>query len=220
MSSPPNEHGSAFRSVRLWLFVLLWLALVAQIVWIALQHFRWHVSWISMWYPIVFMLPCLAVALTRGRVRWIASVLRILIALAFLQAVADRFGLLGPPGTPGVAWGTFARFIHYTGIVNSFLPKALIPALAVLATICETVFGLTMLLGIRIRWAAAGSAALLFLFATAMTISRLSQFSYGVYMMCAGAAFLSVTDASFLSFDAAFGSKRKEHAIAGESGRA
>lgn len=161
-----------------------------------------------MWYPIVVVLACLAVALTRGRLRWVAGVLRILIALAFLQAVADRFGLLGPPGTAGVAWGTFARFIHYTGIVNSFLPAALIPALAVLATMCETVFGLTMLLGIRIRWSAAGSAVLLFLFGTAMTISSLSQFSYGVYLICAGAAVLSVIDASFLGLDAAFGTKQ------------
>jgi uncharacterized membrane protein YphA (DoxX/SURF4 family) len=171
-------------------------------------------------YPFVFMLPCVAIALTRGRVRWITAVLRILIALGFLQAVADRFGLLGPPGTAGVAWGTFARFIHYTGIVNSFLPAAVIPALAVLATIGETVLGLTMLLGIRIRWTAAASAVLLFFFATAMTISGLSQFAYGVYMICAGAAVLSVADASFLSLDAAFSSKRKEGAIAGGSGRA
>jgi uncharacterized membrane protein YphA (DoxX/SURF4 family) len=219
MNASPNER-CIVRSIRLWFFALLWIALAAQMVWIGLQHFRWHRPWGSMSYPIVFMLPCLAVALTRGRVRWIAAVLRILIALGFLQAVADRFGLLGPPGTAGVAWGSFVRFIHYTGIVNSFLPAAVIPALAVLATIGETVFGLTMLLGIQIRWAAVGSAVLLFLFATAMTISGLSQFSYGVYMICAGAAVLSVIDASFLSLDAAFSSKRTEGVIAGGSGRA
>ncbi|HEX6496244.1 MAG TPA: DoxX family protein [Acidobacteriaceae bacterium] len=173
-----------------------------------------------MWYPIAFVLPCLAVVIGRGRVRWISAALRILIALAFLQAVCDRFGFLGPPGTAGVAWGNFSQFIHYTGVVNPFLPAAVIPALAVLATICETVFGLTLLLGIRIRWAAAGSAVLLFLFATAMTIAGLSQFSYGVYMMCAGAAVLSVTDASFLSFDAAFKAKPREEVTAGGSGRA
>jgi putative oxidoreductase len=220
MNSNSGEHGYTFRSIRLWLLVLLWLALAAQMIWIGLQHFRGHRPWSSMWYPIVFIAPCLAVALSGGCVRWIAAILRILIALAFLQAVADRFGLLGPPGTAGVAWGTFARFIHYTGIVNSFLPAALIPAVAVLATIGETVFGLTMLLGIRIRWAAVGSAVLLFLFATAMSISGLSQFSYGVYMICAGAAMLSLIDASFLSLDAAFSSKRTEAIIAGGSGRA
>jgi uncharacterized membrane protein YphA (DoxX/SURF4 family) len=199
----------------MWVLALLWLALVGQVVWMALQHFRWHQPWSNMWYPIVFALPCLAVALARGRIRWISSVLRVLIALAFLEAVADRFGLLGPPGSAGVSWGNFARFIHYTGVVNSFLPAKVVPALAVVATACETVLGLAMLLGIRIRWAAAGSAALLFLFATAMTISGLSQFAYGVYMVCAGAATLSVTDASLISFDAAFGSKGN-----GQAGRA
>src|ERR1700760_4793934 len=120
MNSSPDERASMVRSTR-WVFVLLWLALVTQVVWIALQHFRGHQPWSSMWYPIVFVLPCLAVALSMGRVQWISSILRILIALAFLEAVADRFGLLGPPGSAGVAWGNFARFIEYTGVVNSFL---------------------------------------------------------------------------------------------------
>jgi uncharacterized membrane protein YphA (DoxX/SURF4 family) len=203
MNSSPDERASIVRSTR-WVFVLLWLALVTQVVWIALQHFRGHQPWSSMWYPIVFVLPCLAVALSKGRVQWISSILRILIALAFLEAVADRFGQLGPPGSAGVAWGNFARFVQYTGVVNSFLPAAMTPAAAVLATIGEMVLGLALFLGIRIRWAATGAAALLFLFATAMTISGLSQFAYGVYMMCAGAATLSITDASFMSLDAAF----------------
>jgi uncharacterized membrane protein YphA (DoxX/SURF4 family) len=218
MNSRPYAPGSIVRSARSWVFVLLWLAIAGQTVWMALQHFRFHRPWSNMWYPIVFAVPCLAVALARGRTRWISSVLRILIALAFLEAVADRFGLLGPPGSAGVSWGNFARFIHYTGVVNSFLPATMIPVLAVLATVCETVLGLAMLLGIRIRWAAAGSAALLFLFATAMTISGLSQFAYGVYMVCAGAAALSVTDASLISFDAAFGSKRNRQASGAHQG--
>ena len=33
--------------------------------------------------------------------------LRLALALSFLFPVADRLGLLGPPGTPGVAWGNF-----------------------------------------------------------------------------------------------------------------
>jgi putative oxidoreductase len=211
---------SAVQWMRPCLFALLWLAIAAQMVWMALQHFRWHRYWGSMWYPMVFVLSCLAIALARGRVRWISSVLRILIALAFLEAVADRFGLLGPPGSAGVSWGNFARFIHYTGVVNSFLPASIIPLVAVVATLCETIFGLTMLLGIRIRWAAVGSAGLLFLFATAMTVSGLSQFAYGVYMICAGAAVLSIIDASFLSFDTAFRSKRRADITAAGSDRA
>lgn len=209
MSSDTDTQTEVIRAIRPWLFALLWLALAAQLVWMSLQHFLRHHPWDAMWYPIVFVLACLAVAIARGRVRWISSLLRALIALAFLEAVCDRFGLLGPPGSVGVSWGNFSRFVHYTGVVNSFLPAALIPALAVLATICEVVFGLAMLLGIRLRWAAAGSAMLLFFFATAMTISGLSQFSYGVYLICAGSATLAVTDATFLSVDAGCDARKR-----------
>lgn len=194
-------------------FVLLWLALIAQIAWMLVRLFHAHIPLASMWYPLVFVIACLLLALTNGRVRWIATLLRVLIPLAFLQAVGDRFGLFGGPGTPGVSWGDFAHFIAYTGVVNAFLPRALIPTLAVLATICEITFGITMLLGISIRNAAIGSAILLFCFATAMTISRLSQFSYAVYLMSAGALSLAAIDASFLSIDALL-RRRQRHSRA------
>jgi hypothetical protein len=176
-------------------------ALVAQVAWVLVRLVRSHVALESMWYPLIFVVVSLLLALTRGHVRWIATLLRVLIALAFLQAVGDRFGLFGGPGTAGVSWGDFAHFIAYTGVVNSFLPRWPIPTLAVLATICEITFGLTMLLGVRIHDAAIGSAILLFLFATAMTISRLSQFSYSVYLMSAGALSVATIDASWLSVD-------------------
>lgn len=195
---------------RLAAFALLWIALIAQVVWILIEHFQGHVALGAMWYPLTVVVGCLLLAITNGRVRWVATLLRLIIAVAFLEAVSDRFGLLGGPGTPGVAWGDFAHFIAYTGKVNSFLPRAIIPAVAVLATICEIIFGITMLLGISIRKGALGSAILLFLFATAMTISRLSQFSYGVYLMCAGALALSTTGAPLLSVDALIRHQREE----------
>ena len=37
--------------------------------------------------------------------RFAATALRVALAAGFLSAVADRFGLWGMPGTPGVAWG-------------------------------------------------------------------------------------------------------------------
>ena len=101
----------------------------------------------------------------------------------------------------GVAWGDFGHFIVYTGQVNSFVPASTISMLAVLATIGESACAIALLLGFRIRWSALVSAGLLFLFATAMTISGLSQFSYGVYAMSAGAWALSTVDASCISVD-------------------
>lgn len=190
-------------------FALLWLALSAQIIWLAFRTFHAHVPLRGLAYSLTFTISSLLLALTSGRVRWIATLLRLLVALAFLQAVGDRFGFFGGPGTPGVAWGDFAHFIAYTATVNAFLPSAIIPTLAVLATIAESTLGVTMLLGIYTRAAAIGSAALLFAFATAMAISGLSQFAYAVYVMAAGAQALATVDAPLGSVDALLRQRRK-----------
>jgi uncharacterized membrane protein YphA (DoxX/SURF4 family) len=98
-----------------------------------------------------------------------SAFLRFALGFSFLSAVADRFGLWGAFGRPRVAWGTFARFIAYTGQLNWFLPKAMIPALAVAATGAETILGILLLIGWQTRTAALLSGVLLLLFAVAMT---------------------------------------------------
>jgi uncharacterized membrane protein YphA (DoxX/SURF4 family) len=188
----------------------LWLALIAQAVWMGLNHFSLHQPWSSMSYPLTYASPFLFLAVTYGRIRWIASLLRLPVAAAFLDAVADRLGLLGPYGSPGVAWGDFTHFIAYTATINPFMPHATIPALAVVATLCEITLGICLLLGIRLRIATTGAAALLFLFGTAMTISGFSQFSYGVYLMSAGTLALSTVDASLFSVDAILRREKRE----------
>jgi hypothetical protein len=53
-----------------------------------------------------------------GRIRPTAvavNFLRLALATGFLSAGADRLGLWGPRGTPGVAWGGFDSFLAYTG---------------------------------------------------------------------------------------------------------
>ncbi len=197
-------------SYKPYAFALLWLALIAQAIWMGLNLFSLHQPWSSMSYPLTYAVPFLFLAVTNGRTRWITSLLRLPVAAAFLDAVADRLGLLGPHGAPGVAWGDFAHFIAYTGVLNPFMPHATIPALAVLATLCEITFGICLLLGIRLRIAATGAAALLFLFGTAMTISGFSQFSYGVYLMSAGVLALSTVDASLFSVDAILRREKRE----------
>jgi hypothetical protein len=64
--------------------------------------------------------------------------LRLALGLSFLSAVADRFGWWGAFGHPNVAWGSFGRFVAYTARLNWFLPQAMIPTLAVLATCVDT----------------------------------------------------------------------------------
>src|SRR5690348_15464697 len=95
---------------------------------------------------------------------------RIALGSAFLSPVADRFGLWGK----SAGWGDFANFTHYVAQVNSFMPAFTIPFLAWAATAAETILGVLLILGIWARWAALGSAILLFFFGTAMAIDRKS----------------------------------------------
>jgi len=97
--------------------------------------------------------------------------LRLALGVTLLSAVADRFGIWGPPGAATVAWGDWTHFVAYTANVNSFLPSALAPALAIVATAAEALLGITLILGIFRRPVALASAALFALFADAMTIS-------------------------------------------------
>jgi uncharacterized membrane protein YphA (DoxX/SURF4 family) len=95
--------------------------------------------------------------------------LRFALGFSFLSAVADRFGLWGAFGEPHVAWGTFARFVAYTGQLNWFLPSAAVPTLAIVATCAETLLGILLLLGWQTRRTAFLSGVLLLLFAVTMT---------------------------------------------------
>lgn len=198
-------------SLKTCAWIALWLAWIAEAIWVGIELFHLHTPVSAIPYPLVFLSICFLLGITRGRIHWIAFVMRIVVGLAFLEALADRFGLLGPPGTPGVAWGNFSRFVAYTGRVNSFLPHSVIPELAVVATIFEFLFGFTMLLGIRARQASLGSAILLCLFGTAMTISGLTQFSYGVYLLAAGALVLATVDPSIFSVDSLL--RRRNNAL-------
>jgi thiosulfate dehydrogenase (quinone) large subunit len=96
--------------------------------------------------------------------------LRIALGVTFLSAVADRFGVWGPPGGHNVAWGDFTRFTQYTAKVNPWAPPALVPILAWTATIAEIVLGVALLVGFSTRRAALASGVLLSLFAIGMTI--------------------------------------------------
>jgi len=115
---------------------------------------------------------------------------RIALGSAFLSPVADRFGLWGNHAS----WGNFASFTRYVAQVNSFMPAFTIPFLAWAATAAETILGMLLILGIAPRWAALGSAILLFLFGMAMAISFgiKKPLDYSVFSASAGALLLSL----------------------------
>jgi uncharacterized membrane protein YphA (DoxX/SURF4 family) len=78
-------------------------------------------------------------------------VLRLALGITFLVSIADRFGWLGVYGSKNVSWGDWTHFVQYVAQLNSFVPKSLIPGLAVLETIIELGLGIALLLGIYQR---------------------------------------------------------------------
>jgi putative oxidoreductase len=94
-----------------------------------------------------------------------------------------------------VSWGDFVHFLQYTAQVNAFLPHTLIPPVAWLATILETLLGFTLIIGLQTRLAALASGVLLLLFALAMTISMgiKSALNYSVFSASAGAFLLALS---------------------------
>jgi putative oxidoreductase len=122
--------------------------------------------------------------------RWGMLYLRIALGASFLSGIADRFGLFTGRN---VGYGNFAGFVAYTAKVNSFMPASTIPFLAWAATAAEFSFGLALVLGIWLRWAALGSSVLLLLSAAAMAISFgiKSPLDYSVFSASAGALVLS-----------------------------
>lgn len=122
--------------------------------------------------------------------------LRIALATAYLSAVADRFGLCGPAGTPNVGWGNWAQFEAYAAQLNFWAPVAMQPALAWIATFAEIGLGLALLvpLGVRgTRVVALLSGVLLTSFALSMTVALgwKAPLNYSVWSAAAASFFLA-----------------------------
>lgn len=131
--------------------------------------------------------------MSNERLLRIASViLRIALGVAFLSAVSDRFGMMGAYGTKNVSWGDWTHFMQYVALLNSFVPKALIPLLSVVETVIECALGLFLLLGLQLRWVAWASAALLTSFALTMSFATgiKSALDYSVFTAAAAALLL------------------------------
>ena len=130
-------------------------------------------------------------------------VLRGGLGLGFLSAVADRFGLWGAFGQPNVGWGNFSRFLEYTHTLNWYLPAAMIPALGVIATGAESLFGLLLLVGWHTRIAALLSGLLLLSFGAAMTLALgiKAPLNFAVFTGVGGAFLLATCERFPFSVD-------------------
>jgi uncharacterized membrane protein YphA (DoxX/SURF4 family) len=135
--------------------------------------------------------------------QYVTVFLRLALGITFLAAVADRFGLWGAPGQPGVAWGDFGHFLAYTAKLNFFLPPALIPLVGGLATMAETVLGVSLIVGLYTRASALASGVLLLLFALAMAVSLgvKAPLDASVFSASAGALLLATCPAYPWSLD-------------------
>ena len=125
-----------------------------------------------------------------GAAQWF---LRLTLAAGFLSAVADRFGLLGPPGASNVAWGDWQSYVEYVAILNWFVPEPVIPALAWAATLGELLVALGLLIGWQLRRVALAGGLLLLSFAVAMTMALgiKAALDFSVFGVAAGAFLLA-----------------------------
>lgn len=103
------------------------------------------------------------------RAAFAGILLRLALAGSYLSAVADRFGIWGPPGTPNVVWGGWEPFMAYVSTLNWFVPASLHPALGWGATVAEVVIAIGLILGWRLQWFALASGGLLLIFAGTMS---------------------------------------------------
>ncbi len=132
--------------------------------------------------------------------KWIKLFLRLALASAFLSAVADRFGLWPQEMT---VWGNWSSFLKYTQTINPWASESLIPFLGWIATVAETIFALSLLVGFKTESVAKWSGILLLIFAFSMTFSRgiKSAFDASVFTASAGAFALSLIKEKFLEID-------------------
>lgn len=123
--------------------------------------------------------------------------LRLALGIGFLLPVMDRFGWLGAAGVNGNAWGNWENFVNYTNSLMPYLPKSLAGIMAILATLAEIVFGITLLIGFKIRLAALGSFVLTLIFALSMFVfsGARTPFNYSVFAVSAASLLLSAIPA-------------------------
>tara|TARA_R110000868_G_scaffold80095_2_gene227755 strand:- start:12994 stop:13446 length:453 start_codon:yes stop_codon:yes gene_type:complete len=118
--------------------------------------------------------------------------LRFSLAGSYLSAVADRLGLWGNAGEPGVVWGNFSSFLDYTQYLNPWAPSAFSNFLGYTATGLEVVLALFLVIGFKVKITSLVSAALLMIFALSMTFTGgvKGAFDYSVFTAAAASLLL------------------------------
>ena len=126
--------------------------------------------------------------------------LRLSIAVGFLSAVADRFGLWPKEVS---AWGNWNNFLDYTQLINPWFPQFLIPFLGICATSVEILFAVCLLIGFKTELFAKSSGVLLLLFGLSMILALgiKPPLDYSVFPAAAAAFALGMMKEKFLEID-------------------
>ncbi len=126
--------------------------------------------------------------------------LRLAIAVSFLSAVADRFGLWGQERS---VWGNWNSFLDYTRLINPWFPDALIETVGSLATGLEVVFAACLLVGYRTETVAKLSGFLLLTFGLSMSLSTgiKGALDYSVFTASAAAFSLGTMNNKYFEID-------------------
>jgi uncharacterized membrane protein YphA (DoxX/SURF4 family) len=171
---------------------LLWIVggLVAMLVWSVTRPSpgAGAVTWM------VSVVAALAAAcqLAAPHVRWWAARLAgVVIGILLLGAVADRFGLLGANGDPGVSWGDWS---HFRAETAQLVPWShLVSPAAVAATLSELVLGALLLAGLAWRWTGKLAAGLFVVYLVAMVpgMGPSSVLQYGIPVLIGGCLLVS-----------------------------
>jgi uncharacterized membrane protein YphA (DoxX/SURF4 family) len=128
---------------------------------------------------------------------------RFALGASFLSAVADRFGLWGPYGAKNVSWGDFAHFVGYTGEVLSHFSNSWTVSFAWAASVAETLLGILLIVGFKIRMVSVLSGLLLLSFAIGMAtgLGIKTPLDYSVFSAAAAAFLLAFREPDRFTLD-------------------
>jgi uncharacterized membrane protein YphA (DoxX/SURF4 family) len=126
--------------------------------------------------------------------------LRLAIAMSFLSAVADRFGMWDEEIS---VWGNWNSFQEYTQIINPWFPNSMISIVGSIATTAEIIFAICLIIGFKTELFARLSGFLLLIFALSMTFSTgiKGAFDFSVFSASAGAFALSLIKEKYIELD-------------------
>jgi len=134
--------------------------------------------------------------------------LRFAIAMGFLSAVADRFGLWNKEVS---VWGNWNNFLEYTQLINPWIPNSMISSIGIIATAAEIVFAMCLIIGFKTKLFAKLSGFLILMFALSMTFSTgvKGVFDFSVLTASSGSFALSLIKEKKWELDILFSKNEK-----------